>query len=191
MNSQEKFLHSIDFTLKCEGGRNFTVINGRPVIKGAAKNDSGGATAFGITWATLKAAYMAGIVPHGDICRLTLDEAKEIYRVNFWNKFNWGALDWPVCLCCFDCCVNHSGFASILQRAVRECGQSVTVDGKFGPKTFAALTACDPLMLAGAIYRQRRKYYEKIVANNPKKRGFLNGWLRRANNMAEATGVCP
>ena len=189
MNEQEKFSRSIDFTLKWEGGRNFTVINGRPVVKGAAKNDSGGATAYGITSATLKAAYMAGIIHHDDICHLTLDEAKEIYRVKFWDKYNWGALDWPVCLCCFDCCVNHGGFASILQRAVNECGQSVIVDGKFGSKTFAALIACDPLMLAGAIYRQRKRYYEKIVANNPKQKVFLNGWLRRTNDMAETAGI--
>ncbi|MBQ6666149.1 MAG: peptidoglycan-binding protein, partial [Synergistaceae bacterium] len=62
-------------------------------------------------------------------------------------------------------------------------------DGKFGPKTFAALKACDPLMLAGAVYRQRRRYYEKIVANNPSQRVFLKGWMRRADSMAEASGV--
>lgn len=189
MNEQEKFSHSIEFSLKWEGGRNFTVINGKPVIKGSAKNDAGGATAFGITIPTLKAAYKAGIVDHQNICRLTLDEAKEIYRANFWNRYNWGALSWPVCMCCLDCSINHGGFAYILQRAVNECGQNVIVDGKFGPKTFAALKACDPLMLTGAIYRQRRKYYEKIVANKPSQRSNLKGWIRRNCDMAEAAGV--
>lgn len=153
MNEKEKFKLSIDFTLRWEGGCNFYVINGKPVIKGKAKNDAGGLTAYGITIPTLKAAFKAGIITHNDICRLTPDEAKEIYRKNFWDKYGWGLLEWPVCLCCFDCCVNHGGFASILQRAVIECGQKVIVDGKFGPQTFAALKACDPFILAGAIYR--------------------------------------
>ncbi len=191
MNENEMFERSIAFSLKWEGGQNFTIVNGRPVIKGAAKNDTGGATAYGITWATLKAAHKAGVVTHNDICKLTMDEAKAIYRKNFWDKYGWEHLEWPVCLCCLDCCINHGGFAFILQRAVIECGQSVIVDGKFGPKTFAALKACDPLILAGAIYRQRVRYYEKIVASNPKQKVFLNGWLRRANDMAEAAGVMP
>lgn len=189
MNEQEKFSHSIDFTLKWEGGRNFTVIDGKPVLKHTAVNDAGGATAYGITIPALKAAHMAGIVAHDDICRLTLDEAKEIYRVNFWDKFGWGILSWPVCMCCFDCSVNHGRFAQILQRAAIECGQSVVVDGKFGSKTFAALKACDPLMLTGAIYRQRKMYYEKIAENNPKQRVHLDGWIRRVCDMAETAGV--
>ena len=189
MDEEEKFSRSIDFSLKWEGGRNFTVINGRPVVKGAAKNDTGGATAYGITWATLKAAHRQGITSHDDICRLTLDEARAIYRANYWDKYGWGALEWPVCLCCLDCCINHGGFASILQRAVIECGQSVVIDGKFGPKTFAALKACNPLMLAGAIYRQRVRYYDRIIARNPKQRVFYNGLMRRADSMAEAAGV--
>ncbi|MBQ6665469.1 MAG: hypothetical protein IJM68_07795, partial [Synergistaceae bacterium] len=72
---------------------------------------------------------------------------------------------------------------------VIECGQSVVIDGKFGPKTFAALKACNPLMLAGAIYRQRVRYYDRIIARNPKQRVFYNGWMRRADSMAEAAGV--
>ena len=189
MNEQEKFDKSIAFSLKQEGGRNFNIVNGKPVIKGNAKADLGGATAYGITWSTLKAAHKVGIVPHDDICRLTVDEAKLIYRKNFWDKYGWEQLEWPVCLCCLDCCINHGGFASILQRAVIDCGQSVVIDGKFGPKTFAALKACSPITLAKAIYIQRKKYYEKIVARTPSQKVHLKGWLRRADEMARESGV--
>ena len=44
MTDEEKFERSIAFSLKWEGGQNFTVVNGKPVIKGAAKADAGGAT---------------------------------------------------------------------------------------------------------------------------------------------------
>lgn len=189
LDDQEKFEKSIAFSLKWEGGRNFNIVNGKPVIKGNAKADLGGATAYGVTWATLKAAYKAGIVAHDDICKLTVDEAKLIYKKNFWDKYKWNELEWPVCLCCLDCCINHGKFANILQRAAIDCGQSVVIDGKFGPKTFAALKACTPMTLAKAIYIQRKKYYEKIVAGNPSQKVFLNGWLRRADEMAKESGV--
>ena len=189
MNAQEKFDKAITFSLKWEGGRNFNIINGKPVIKGNAKADLGGATAYGITWPTLKSAFKNGIVNHDDICKLTVDEAKLIYKKIFWDRYGWEQLDWPVCLCCLDCCINHGRFASILQRAAIDCGQSVVVDGKFGPKTFAALKACEPQKLAKAIYNQRKKYYEKIVARNPSQNVFLNGWMRRADEMARTAGI--
>ena len=184
-----KFEKSIEFSLKWEGGQNFIIINGKPIVTGAAKADLGGATAYGITSATLKVAFMDGIVSHYDICKLTREEAKLIYKKNYWDKYGWELLEWPVCLCCLDCCINHGGFASILQRAAIDCGQSVVIDGKFGPKTFAALRACDPMTLAKAIYVQRKKYYEKIVARNPSQKVFLKGWMRRAEEMAKKAGV--
>ena len=189
MSEQDNFERAIAFSLKWEGGRNFNVVNGKPVVKGAAKNDTGGATAYGIIIPTLKAAYSAGIVSHQDICKLTQEEAKAIYRKNFWERYGWEQLEWPVCLCCLDCCINHGGFASILQRAAIDCGQSVVVDGKFGPKTFAALKVCEPKMLANAIYRQRKAYYEKIIARNPKQAVFRTGWMRRADEMAKTAGI--
>lgn len=189
MTAQEKFDRAIAFSLKFEGGRNFSIVNGKPVIKGAAKADLGGATAYGITWSTLKTAHKGGIVSHDDICKLTVDEAKLIYKKNFWDRYKWDELEFSVALCCLDCCINHGGFASILQRAIIDCGQSVIVDGKFGPKTFAALKACEPVKLAKAIYDQRKKYYEKIVARNPSQKVFIKGWMRRADEMAREAGV--
>ncbi len=189
MDAQEKFNRSIDFSLKWEGGRNFNIVNGQPVIKGNARAYLGRATAYGITWNTLKSAHKLGIVSHNDICKLTHEEAKLIYKKSFWDKYGWEQLEWPVCICCLDCCINHGGFALILQKAVIDCGQNVVIDGKFGPKTFAALKACDPQKLATAIYKQRKLYYEKIAARNSTQKTFLKGWLRRANEMAKTAGV--
>ena len=187
--TEERWDRSIAFSLKWEGAQNFTVVNGKPVVKGAAKNDTGGATAYGITIPTLKAAYAAGIVSHADICKLTQAEAKSIYRKNFWDRYGWGELEWPVCMMCLDICINHGGFAWILQRAEKDCAQNVIIDGKFGPKTFAAAKACDPVALAKAIVKQRKAYYEGIVAKNASQKVFLNGWLRRNDAMAKEAGV--
>ena len=186
MDSNAKFERAIAFSLKWEGGRNFTIQNGKPIIKGNAKADLGGATAYGITWSTLKTAHRQGVINHDDICRLTQDEAKLIYKANFWDKYHWDELEWPVCLCCLDCCINHGGFASILQRAANSLGQNLAVDGKFGPKTFAGLKACDPKELAEKIHAQRKIYYEKIIARNPSQAVFRTGWLRRNDEMLKA-----
>lgn len=184
-----KWDRSIAFSLKWEGGRNFDVVNGKPVVKGAAKADTGGATAYGITIPTLKIAYAAGVVKTSDICQLTQAEAKEIYRKNFWERYGWGELPWPICVMCLDCSINHGGFAWILQRSAVECGQRPKVDGKFGPQTFAALKACRPESLAAAIVRQRKTYYENIVARNPSQKVFLAGWLKRNDEMAKLAGL--
>ena len=189
MNSDEKFERSIAFSLKWEGGLNFYIQNGKPVIKGNAKADLGGATAYGITWNTLRAAFKKGIVPHDDICRLTLDEAKLIYKANYWDKYNWGAIEWPACLCCLDCSINHGGFASILQRAANSLGQSLVVDSKFGAKTFAGLKACNPYELSEKIHAQRKIYYQKIVAKNSSQSVFLKGWLRRNDDMLKECNI--
>lgn len=187
MTDDEKFERSIEFVLRWEGGRNFSISHGRPVIKGAARADLGGATAYGVTWTTLKAAYRAGITGHDDICRLTVEEAKRIYRVNYWEKWKWNELEWPVCLCALDCCVNHGGFAKILQRAVNACGVEVAVDNKMGPKTLAGMKACDPYELAGKIYEARKRYFEDIVRRNASQGVFLKGWLRRCEEMKNLT----
>ena len=187
MLNDEKFERSIAFSLKWEGGQNFIIINGKPVVRGAAKADSGGATAYGITWATLRNAYKQGVASHDDICKLTKDEAKLIYKKNYWDRYGWEQLEWPVCLCCLDCCINHGQFALILQRAAADLGQKLLIDGKFGPKTFAALKACEPVKLSEAIHKERVKYYHKIVTNKPSQKVFLSGWLRRADEMLKET----
>lgn len=182
---------SIAFSLQWEGGRNFTVVDGKPVVKGYARADLGGATAYGIIVPTLQAAHAAGIVPHGDITKLTQDEAKAIYRQNFWLRYGWDKVAWPACLCCLDISINHSpkGMALILQRAVADCGQKVDIDGKFGPKTFAAAQACDPVALAKAIVKRRGEYYEAIIKANASQECHRRGWFNRLTGMAQAAGV--
>ena len=186
MTEDEKFERSIKFSLRWEGGRNFTIINGKPLIKGAARADLGGATAYGVTWSTLKSAYKQGITGHDDICKLTLDEAKKIYRANYWDKYGWGEVEYPACLCCLDCAINHGGFAKILQRAVNECGGNVVVDGKMGPKTLTGIKGIEPGLLGEKICDEREKYFRDIVRKRPGQGVFLKGWLRRVNAMRDA-----
>lgn len=191
MTDQEKFDKSIAFSLKYEGSFNWVLKDGKPVLKGYAKADAGGLTSYGVTNSTLQTAYKQGIVPHNDITKLTQDEAKLIYKKNYWDKYDWASLEFPVCLCTLDLVINHGpkGAATIIQRAINDCGGNVVVDGAYGPKSKAAAKACDPKALCKALVARRKEYYEKIVANKPSNKVFIKGWLNRNNAMAKAAGV--
>lgn len=167
---------AIQFVLKWEGG-----YVDHPL-------DKGGETNMGITLPVLKTAYAQGIIGHCDPKKLTKDEAKRIYKKNYWERYGWGGLPLPVCICCLDISVNHgpSGMARIIQRACGKLGRSVEVDGKYGPKTKEALWELakrEPKGMAMAICDMRMDYYERIVAANPTQRVFMKGWTNRVNDL--------
>lgn len=81
----DEFERLIAFVLKHEGG-----YSNDP-------RDAGGETKFGIS----KRAY-----PGLDIKNLTEDEAKEIYKRDYWDKAGCNALKWPLCFVVFDTAVN-------------------------------------------------------------------------------------
>lgn len=88
--------------------------------------DPGGETKFGISRRTYPAV---------DIANLTVDQAKAIYRRDFWDACQCDALPADVAVLVFDCAVNQGVGAakSLLQEAA-----GVPVDGAIGPKTLAA-----------------------------------------------------
>jgi lysozyme family protein len=132
--------------------------------EGGYSNDSrdpGGETRFGIS----KRAY-----PDVDILRLTEDEAKAIYRRDYWNTLRPDEIPAPLAICVFDAAVNMGRDKAIrlLQRA---CG--VAQDGVMGGNTIAAANRLvDPVVRFSA---------ERVIAYTGI-RGFDTfgkGWLRR------------
>jgi lysozyme family protein len=57
----------------------------------------------------------------------------------------------------------------------------VTVDGKIGPQTIAAINATDPKWLFDHIRLSRIAFVEAIVRNKPSLGVFLAGWKNRIN----------
>ena len=123
--------------------------------------DPGGETRFGIS----KRAY-----PDVDILRLTEDEAKAIYKRDYWNTLRPDEIPAPLAICVFDAAVNMGRDKAIrlLQRA---CG--VAQDGVMGGNTIAAANRLvDPVVRFSA---------ERVIAYTGI-RGFDTfgkGWLRR------------
>lgn len=81
----DNFERAIAFVLEQEGG----------YVNNPA--DHGGETKYGIS----KRAYQSL-----DIGNLTINEAKEIYRRDYWNTVGCDQMEWPLCLVVFDSAVN-------------------------------------------------------------------------------------
>lgn len=89
--------------------------------------DSGGQTKWGIS----KTAY-----PDVDIYNLTLEQAKAIYKRDYWDKIHGDELPYPMNIFVFDSAVNQGVAPAIkmLQKAV-----SVAQDGILGRDTMSAI----------------------------------------------------
>ena len=137
-------------------------------------NDPGGETNFGIS----KKSY-----PNLNIKALRVEDAKQIYRKDFWNRCKLNQVDSQrIANKIFDIAVNSgtSKAGKMLQEACNILGKSLVVDGVIGEKTMQATNSFkyDEAVEKVLIYL-RVKYYLEL-AENPKRRSFLFGWLRRA-----------
>lgn len=152
------FEQAIEIVLKSEGG----YVND-PV-------DPGGETKYGIS----KRAY-----PHLDIAGLSKDQAKAIYRRDYWDAARVGELPPALRYPFFDMCVNMGiGRAvRLLQEACADEGTpGITVDGKMGPATVKAASRL-PL---DCLLAYRTLGYARVTFRSQKMMKYWYGWYRRA-----------
>ena len=133
-------------------------------------DDLGGETKYGIT----KRRY-----PRLDIRNLTIEEARAIYRRDFFDALKLGLLPERLQYIMFDGCVNQ-GPAWTIRALQRRAG--VRQDGKIGPITARASREVLPVSLL-AIREERYRYIAGF-RNNAK---FLRGWLNRLDSTAKVT----
>ena len=132
--------------------------------------DPGGETQFGIT----KRSY-----PHLNIRDLTLDDARAIYRRDFWDRLQCDALPLAARFQVFDAAVNSGpgNAARWLQAAA-----GVAQDGLIGPATRQAVDAMHPAALV-ARFNAARLLFMTSLSTWPT---FSHGWARRiAANLQE------
>ncbi|HEX9247111.1 MAG TPA: glycosyl hydrolase 108 family protein [bacterium] len=153
------FDKAIGTVLEHEGGYSFD------------PNDPGGETKYGIS----RKAY-----PGLDVKALTLDQAKAIYKRDYWIYSR--IQDQDVATKVFDMAVNLGPPAAhrLLQTALNGPGGTVAVDGVFGPQTLAATNRVNPEQLLQELRAQAAVYYAQTVLTNPSEQKFLLGWMRRA-----------
>ena len=137
-------------------------------------NDLGGETKYGIS----KRSY-----PHLDIKTLTVEQAIEIYRRDWWDKYRYGDIkDQDVATKVFDLSVNMGPATAhrLLQEALVFLDYPVEIDGIIGPQTIAAANKADPRRLLQVLRWLAAHHYYRIAAQRPQSRAFLLGWLGRA-----------
>lgn len=135
-------------------------------------DDSGGETKWGIS----KAAY-----PNLDIKNLTKDQAKMIYKNNYWKREYEFFKNKDLAIRIFDMSVNSGAVAAelMLQRAVNSCGGQVSEDGNIGNITLKAANAIHQCWLLERFRVERSNYYADCVEAKPVKLKYLKGWIWR------------
>ena len=134
--------------------------------------DLGGETKYGIT----KRFY-----PDVDIKNLTVEQAKEIYRKDYWDKNRVESLPQNLWHIFFDMCVNmgRRTAVKVLQRAAVNRGRNIEVDGGLGPMTIKALKGVE----LDRVRAYRVKFYVDLITNKPEQEKFFLGWFRRATEV--------
>ena len=116
-------------------------------------DDPGGATKYGIC----KRSY-----PKLDIKNLTLDQAKEIYRKDYWERSRANNLNFPMDILVFDTAVNCG-----VGRATKWIATSPTITDYLA---------------------QRTRHYIDLAINRAGLRKFLKGWLNRVADLVVTIG---
>jgi lysozyme family protein len=65
-----------------------------------------------------------------------------------------------------------------LQRAV-----GADDDGVVGPQTIELVNKADPVTVCNSVCDQREKFYYDIVEDNPSQEKYIDGWIRRIDEM--------
>lgn len=139
IKNQKDFKDAFDFTIGWEGG----YVN--------HPSDPGGETKFGIS----KRAY-----PHLNIRKLTIDQAKKIYKKDYWDAAGCKDMKWPLSCVVFDMAVNMG--VSRGTRFYKEVGDDPT-----------------------ALIDRRELYYQRLAKQKPKFQKFLNGWFNRTRALRD------
>jgi hypothetical protein len=144
--------------------------------------DRGGPTNHGITRQTL-AAWRGRPVTTEEVKRLDRSEAAEIYRASYYFGPGIDSLPAAIQAHVLDIAVNSGPRTSIrlLQRALNRCGAGVKEDGVLGPATRAATAAYPGADINRELVGVRLRFYDDIVARDPRQRAFIDGWRKRAN----------
>lgn len=127
-----------------------------------------------------KFGIAANTYPDVDIKRLTIDEARAIYRRDWWDKIHADELPGAVAFQVWDFAVNAGMSRAVisLQRAV-----GVADDGKIGPRTLAAVAAMSVTDVLSRFNAERLEFYASLSTWAT----YGKGWARRvAGNLRYA-----
>jgi lysozyme family protein len=172
------FDQAFSFVLKSEGG-----------FVNDAK-DPGGATKWGVANFREKLSayemYVGRQVSDVEIENLTLDEVKKFYFQVFYCSVKCDQIKWPaITIALFDSSVLYGQQTTSLmaQRALNECGMMLLADGVIGKLTVKCLNEVDTRDFIDRFVDQIFKRIQRIVAQDPVKKKYENGWKNRTSRL--------
>ena len=131
-------------------------------------NDKGGETKYGIS----KRSY-----PSVDIKNLTTDEAKAIYKLDYWDRVKGDEIRSDlIAFELFDTAVNMG--VRTASKLIQGC-VGVHPDGIIGNKTLEAINSTDEELLLLRFKLAKVARYAYITKKRPANRKFLLGWINR------------
>lgn len=142
-------------------------------------NWTGGKVGKGVMKGT-KFGIAANTYPNLDIKNLTIEQAKAIYKKDWWDKLGADQLHPSIVYQLWDFAVNAGK-----SRALKELQQAVGVpdDGIIGPKTIAAVNATDVNDVLLLLASERLRFYTSL----PTWSTYGKGWTNRvAENLQYA-----
>jgi len=178
---------AVNKTIENEGGDKYTETPG----------DRGGATKYGISLMFLKKLYKKTLPIEAseikclnkveqfmkdDIKNLTIDDAKLIYKVFFWDANRYCEIeDQVIANKVFDMSVLIGPRSSnkILQKCINMKNHNLKVDGIIGDKTLESLSDIDNEYLELWLLHFYTVHFMSICNNDKSQSKFLLGWLNR------------
>lgn len=142
-------------------------------------NWTGGKVGVGILKGT-KYGIAANTYPNLDIKNLTLAQAKEIYKKDWWDKLGANGLHSAIVFQLWDFAINAGK-----KRAIMELQQAVgvTADGVIGPKTMEAVNAHDLNDVLLTLTAERLRFYTSLKTFPTWGKGWV---IRVADNLKYA-----
>jgi lysozyme family protein len=133
-------------------------------------NDRGGLTKYGIS----QRSY-----PNVDIRNLTEDEAKGIYKRDYWDRVSADIIiDQQVAENLFDTAVNMGPRTA--SRLAQIALDLLPPDGVIGPKSIKALNTASPESFMAEFTIAKIARYAYICNKNRSQSKYLLGWINRA-----------
>ena len=144
------------------------------------KDDPGGMTNLGVTKKVWE-EWVGHPVDEKQMRTLTAAAVAPMYKSKYWNKIKGDDLPTGVDYVVFDAAVNSGAgrAAKWLQACV-----GVEVDGDIGPKTLAAVNACEPNQLIEDYAKRRLSFLMDLKHWDT----FGKGWSRRVAEV-QKTGL--
>lgn len=153
------FVDAVIKTIAREGGAKFT----------DDPDDPGGATKYGIS----QRAY-----PHLDIRNLTEQQAREIYKRDYWDRIRADEIESQlIAENIFDTAVNMG--VRTASRLAQLAANIEPVDGIIGSRSLKTLNSINPELFLSKFIIVKIARYANICNKRPESRKYLLGWINR------------